>query len=50
MDIKQFENLVEESCRRKKETLIEKGKEYAVDGNRFHNFDRAAEMLNITPD
>ena len=45
-----FNDLVEERCEKIKETLVRKGKEYGIGGNRFHNFDRAAEKRNTYPE
>ena len=44
-----FESIVNARLESTKTLLIEKGKEYVRNNNRFHNFNRAAEMNRETP-
>lgn len=44
----QFENVIEESLQRIRETLIVKGREYRRNDNPFHNFEAAARKKNET--
>ena len=43
-----FEAVVNGRLEKIKRVLIEKAKEYATEGNRFHNFDVAARLRNTT--
>lgn len=45
-----FEDCIENRIRNIREVLLVKAKEYATEDNRFHNFDVAARILNITPE
>lgn len=45
-----FDKIVEERCRNIKETLNKKKKEYASSSNCFHNFFKAAQKLDCTPE
>ena len=45
-----FEDVVSLRIEKIKSVLCEKAKEYAKDGDRFHNFNVAARMLGITPE
>lgn len=46
-----FNEVLERRLELTKEVLASKGKEYSGGGdNRFHNFDRAAQMLGTTPE
>lgn len=49
MNAREFKKLVKESQKRTHNTLLEKGEEYSRDGNRLHNFYRAAAMNGQTP-
>ncbi len=42
MNSAEFDKIVEERCNKIKEILILKGKEYATDTDRLHNFNRAS--------
>ena len=44
-----FNKIVERRCRRIKEVLVKKEKEYAVESDRFYNFKVAGELLDCTP-
>jgi hypothetical protein len=45
-----FEDCIENRIHRIREGLLAKAEEYATEDNRFHNFDVAARILNITPE
>ena len=45
-----FNKLVKNRCEKIHSVLASKAKEYAVDNNRFHNFDLAAAVNNTTPE
>lgn len=45
-----IEDLIEHRIHNIREVLLAKAKEYATENNRFHNFDTAASILNITPE
>ena len=49
MNTPEFEAIVNARIKKCKETLIVKAAEYAK-GDRLHNFQRAAAMLNCTPE
>jgi hypothetical protein len=44
-----FNKIVERRCKRIKEVLGNKEKEYAVESDRFYNFKVAGELLDCTP-
>lgn len=44
------EKTIQERIEKTKELLLVKGKEYIRSGDRIHNFRRAAEIDNITPE
>ena len=50
MDHVEFDAVVEEQYQQSKKTLMKKADEYAQGDDRFHNFNRAAAMLNVTPE
>ena len=45
-----FADCIENRIQRIREVLSSKAEEYATDGNRFHNFDVAARILDCTPE
>jgi len=45
-----FEEVVENRIEKIREVLSAKAEEYATSGNRFHNFDVAARILDSTPE
>jgi hypothetical protein len=45
MNVEKFSNLLDRRIQLMKQVLASKGGEYAVDGDRLHNFKRAAELL-----
>ena len=45
-----FLNQLEERMKKCRETLSIKGQQYATEIDRFHNFNRAAKILNTTPE
>jgi hypothetical protein len=45
-----FEECIEHRIQNIRDILLVKAKEYATENNRFHNFDVAARILNITPE
>jgi len=45
-----FNDVVDKRCEFVKEVLQKKAKEYARGGDRFHNFNEAAKILNTTPE
>lgn len=45
-----FDDIVDNRCTQIKEVLSNKAKEYASDGDRFHNFRVAGRMANTTPE
>jgi hypothetical protein len=45
-----FEECIENRIRGIRDVLLVKAKEYATEDNRFHNFDIAARILDITPE
>lgn len=45
-----FEDCIENRIQYIREVLSAKAEEYATGDNRFHNFDVAARILNITPE
>ena len=45
-----FDAVVQDVLARIEATLLKKEKEYAVGGNRFHNFDTAGRLDNETPE
>src|SRR3990170_6357899 len=50
MERKAFDALVEERIKKIRSVLEGKGKEYATDEDSLHNFKRAAELLDSTPE
>lgn len=44
MDSKQFDEVVERALTRSMEVLVHKAKEYAMGGDRLHNFNRGAQI------
>ena len=44
-----FNNIVADQLNKIQETLVTKGKEYATDKDRLHNFTAAAAMQGVTP-
>lgn len=49
MDSKKFKEVVKEQFTICEDTLINKAKEYAADGDRLHNFKCAAGLMNCDP-
>lgn len=47
--ISEFDKVIQSRLERTKELLLVKGKEYVRGEDRFHNFNRAAEMNRQTP-
>jgi hypothetical protein len=45
-----FNELVNARCSKIRTTLNKKAKEYATDDDRFHNFNKAGQMLGSTPE
>jgi hypothetical protein len=45
-----FADCIENRIHNIREVLLAKAEEYATEDNRFHNFDVAARILNITPE
>lgn len=45
-----FDSIVDSRCAQIKEVLSNKAKEYASDGDRFHNFRVASRMAGTTPE
>ena len=50
MNAKEFNKIVERRINLLRDGLINKGEEYADEDDRFHNFNRAAEMTRRTPE
>jgi len=50
MQHKKFEKLLDETIKRIKDTLAVKNTEYATDFDKLHNFKRAGEMLQCSPE
>ena len=50
MTRKEFDEIIELRIEKIKSTLISKGKEYATDKDVMHNFKRAAQIANSTPE
>lgn len=48
MTTEQFDNIVERAVERSVNVLVHKAKEYAVDGDRMHNFNRGAQISGET--
>lgn len=49
MDGKTFDMLVDEATKRVSEVLVSREADYAVGGDRLHNFNEAANIRQITP-
>lgn len=45
-----FNTLVDDRYDAIKKTLVAKAKEYATDGDRFHNFNIAGQILGVSPE
>jgi hypothetical protein len=50
METTKFDECIENRIHKIREILSAKAGEYATSGNRFHNFDVAARILNGTPE
>jgi hypothetical protein len=50
MEKTKFDKCIENRIARIREVLSSKAQEYATEGNRFHNFDVAARILDCTPE
>jgi hypothetical protein len=50
MNKTKFDECVENRIARIRKVLTAKAEEYATEGNRFHNFDVAARILDCTPE
>lgn len=48
MDNRTFEQIVQDRLEKIQHTLVVKGKEYATENNRLHNFDRGASVTGQT--
>jgi hypothetical protein len=48
MNAKDFNKVVKNRCDSIKQTLLDKGKEYATSEDRFHNFNKAAQRRGIS--
>ena len=50
MNQEEFEAVFEETVEKCRSVLVYKAKEYAVDGDRMHNFKKAAAVIGGTPE
>ena len=50
MNVKDFNEMLEERIKKTREVLAAKNKEYASDVDKLHNFKRAGKMLQIAPE